>query len=114
MEVPLASGIEALGHMLGEVSERDRLHRDFTLDSLSTVVRELIACFPVYRTYITAESGVSEADRQVILRATRAAKRRNAAIDVSIFDFLRDMLLLQKFEHLNDETRRLQLDFVLK
>ena len=114
MHVALASDIEALGRMLSDVSERDRLHRDFTFDSLSTVVRELIACFPVYRTYITAESGVSESDRQVILRAIRAAKRRNPAIDVSIFDFLRDMLLLQKFEHFNDETRRLQLDFVLK
>jgi (1->4)-alpha-D-glucan 1-alpha-D-glucosylmutase len=114
MDVALASDIEALGHMLSDVSERDRLHRDFTLDSLSTAVRELIACFPVYRTYITAESGVSEADRQVILRAVRTVKRRNPAIDVSIFDFLRDMLLLEKFEHFTDETRRLQLDFVLK
>jgi (1->4)-alpha-D-glucan 1-alpha-D-glucosylmutase len=114
MDVMLASDIEALGRMLGDVSERDRLHRDFTLDSLSTVVRELIACFPVYRTYITAESGVSEADRQVILRATRAAKRRNAAIDTSIFDFLRDILLLEKFDQFNDETRQLQLEFVLK
>ena len=114
MDVLLASDIESLGHMLSDVSERDRLHRDFTLDSLSTVVRELIACFPVYRTYITAESGVSEADRQVILRATRAAKRRNAAIDTSIFDFLRDILLLEKFDQFNDETRQLQLEFVLK
>jgi len=114
MDVMLASDIEALGHMLSDVSERDRLHRDFTFDSLSTVVRELIACFPVYRTYITTESGVSEIDRQVILRAVRAAKRRNPAIDVSIFDFLRDILLLQKFEHFTDETRQLQLDFVLK
>jgi (1->4)-alpha-D-glucan 1-alpha-D-glucosylmutase len=114
MDVLLPSDIEALGHMLGQVSERDRLHRDFTRDSLSTVVRELIACFPVYRTYITAESGVSEADRQVILRATRAAKRRNAAMDISIFDFLRDILLLEKFDQFNDETRQLQLEFVMK
>jgi (1->4)-alpha-D-glucan 1-alpha-D-glucosylmutase len=114
MDVLLASDIEALGHLLGYVSERDRLHRDFTLDSLSTVVRELIACFPVYRTYISAESGVSEADRQVILRAVRAAKRRNASIDTSIFDFLRDILLLEKFDEFNDETRRLQLEFVMK
>jgi len=114
MDVALASDIEALGHMLSRVSERDRLHRDFTIDSLSTAVRELIACFPVYRTYITAESGVSETDRQVILRAVRTVKRRNPAIDVSIFDFLRDMLLLETFDHFTDETRRLQLDFVLK
>jgi (1->4)-alpha-D-glucan 1-alpha-D-glucosylmutase len=114
MDVALASDIEVLGHMLSDVSERDRLHRDFTLDSLSTVVRELIACFPVYRTYITAESGVSETDRQVVLRAVRTVKRRNPAIDVSIFDFLRDILLLQNFEYFSEETRRLQLDFVLK
>jgi (1->4)-alpha-D-glucan 1-alpha-D-glucosylmutase len=114
MDVMLASDIEALGHMLSDVSERDRLHRDFTFDSLSTVVRELIACFPVYRTYITADSGVSETDRQVILRAVRIAKRRNPAIEVSIFDFLREILLLEKFEHFTDETRQLQLDFVLK
>jgi (1->4)-alpha-D-glucan 1-alpha-D-glucosylmutase len=114
MDVSLASDIESLGHMLSDISERDRLHRDFTLDSLRTVVRELIACFPVYRTYISAETGVSEADRQVVLRAVRAAKRRNAAVDTSIFDFLRDILLLEKFEYSNSESRRLRLEFVLK
>jgi len=114
MDVSLASDIESLGHMLSEVSERDRLHRDFTLDSLRTVVRELIACFPVYRTYISAETGVSEADRQVILRAVRAAKRRNAAVDTSIFDFLRDILLLEKLGDSDRETHRLRLEFVFK
>jgi (1->4)-alpha-D-glucan 1-alpha-D-glucosylmutase len=114
MDVSLASDIESLGHMLSEVSERDRLHRDFTLDSLRTVVRELIACFPVYRTYISLEAGVSEADRQVILRAVRAAKRRNAAVDTSIFDFLRDILLLEKFDDSDSETRTLRLEFVMK
>ncbi|MEA3146493.1 MAG: (1-_4)-alpha-D-glucan 1-alpha-D-glucosylmutase, partial [Verrucomicrobiota bacterium] len=114
MDVSLASDIESLGHMLSDVSERDRLHRDFTLDSLRTVVRELIACFPVYRTYISDEAGVSEADRQVILRAVRAAKRRNAAVDTSIFDFLRDILLLEKLDDSDIETHRLRLEFVMK
>jgi len=114
MDVSLASDIESLGQMLSELSERDRLHRDFTIDSLRTAIRELIACFPVYRTYITAEAGVSEADRQVILRAVRAAKRRNAAMDTSIFDFLRDILLLEKSGNSDEETDRLRLEFVLK
>jgi (1->4)-alpha-D-glucan 1-alpha-D-glucosylmutase len=78
------------------------------------VVSELIACFPVYRTYITAESGVSEIDRHVILRAIRAAKRRNAAMEPSIFDFLRGILLLENFESADETTRKLQLDFVSK
>jgi (1->4)-alpha-D-glucan 1-alpha-D-glucosylmutase len=114
MDVALASDIETLGHMLSELAEHDRLHRDFTLDSLSTVVRELIACFPVYRTYITEETGLSESDRQVILRAVRAAKRRNAATDISIFDFLRDILLLEKFENFDEATCQKQIEFVLK
>jgi (1->4)-alpha-D-glucan 1-alpha-D-glucosylmutase len=114
MDVSLASDIECLGLALSELAERDRLHRDFTLDSLRTVVREVIACFPVYRTYVSEESGASESDRQVVLRAVRAAKRRNAAMDVSIFDFLRDVLLLERFSNFNEEARRLHLEFVLK
>jgi (1->4)-alpha-D-glucan 1-alpha-D-glucosylmutase len=112
MDVTLSSDVESLGHLLSGLAERDRMHRDFTLDSLSGVVRELIACFPVYRTYIN--DGVSETDRMVILRAVRAAKRRNAAIDTSIFDFLRSVLLLEPFEGADPTFRPLQLEFVYK
>ncbi|MBV9390517.1 MAG: malto-oligosyltrehalose synthase, partial [Verrucomicrobia bacterium] len=114
MDVLLASDIESLGQRLSDLAERDRLHRDFTLDSLRTVLRELIAGFPVYRTYISEQSGVSEVDRKVITRAIRAAKRRNASIDESIFDFLRDVVLLERFEYFDEETRKMQLQFVLK
>ncbi len=114
MDVSLASDIESLGHTLNELAEHDRLHRDFTLDSLSTAVREAVACFPVYRTYIMEETGVSETDRQIILRVIRAAKRRNVAMDPSIFDFLRDILLLENFANFDYATRRLQTQFVLK
>jgi (1->4)-alpha-D-glucan 1-alpha-D-glucosylmutase len=114
MDVTLSSDVESLGHLLSGLAERDRMHRDFTLDSLSGVVRELIACFPVYRTYINAETAVSETDRLVVLRAVRTAKRRNASIDASIFDFLRSVLLLEPFEGVDPTFRQLQLDFVYK
>src|SRR6202011_5358816 len=73
----------------------------------------MIVFFPIYRTYVSEESGVSETDRQVVLKAVRAAKRRNAAMEGSIFDFLRDVLLLEKFSNFNEEARKLQLEFVL-
>ncbi|HEY0792007.1 MAG TPA: malto-oligosyltrehalose synthase, partial [Chthoniobacterales bacterium] len=114
MDTSLSSDIESLGHRLSQLAEKDRLHRDFTRDSLSTVVRDLIACFPVYRTYIGDDGVVSESDRQVVLRAVRAAKRRNPSIDTSIFDFLRDILLLEKFENFSDATRQQQIEFVVK
>lgn len=95
MRLSLANDINVLGHMLDRLSERNRLFRDYTLDSLITAVREVIACFPVYRTYLRPGRPVSEEDRAVINRAVALAKRRNAATETSIFNFLRDILLFR-------------------
>ncbi len=48
----MASEINQLGHHLDSMSERNRLSRDFTLYSLVRVIRELVAAFSVYRTYV--------------------------------------------------------------
>jgi len=53
MRASMASEINVLGHQLNLLSERDRRSRDFTLNSLTNAIREIIACFPVYRTYVT-------------------------------------------------------------
>jgi len=50
--------------------------------------------FPVYRTYIR-QGEVSEQDRQFICRAAAQAKRRNPARNPALFDFIRDVLLLE-------------------
>ena len=72
---------------------KDRWSRDFTLNSLRHALREIIACFPVYRSYIT--DAVAERDRHYIEMAVVQAKRKNPLISASIFDFVRDMLLLR-------------------
>ena len=60
------------------------------------MLREVIACFPVYRTYIEAESGrISDRDRQYIDEAIEAAKRNRPEIDADLFDFFRDLLQLR-------------------
>src|SRR5215831_11852445 len=94
MRLALANDISVLGDMLDRLSEQNRWFRDFTLDSLARAVRETIACFPVYRTYVTPGQSVSEEDRAIIERAVAAAKHRNLAIEESVFNFLRDILLL--------------------
>lgn len=93
MRLSLANDINVLGDMLNRLSERNRLYRDYTLDSLTAAVREVIACFPVYRTYLRAGQPISDEDRAVVNRAVAQAKRRNPATETSIFDFLRDILL---------------------
>ena len=100
--------------MLDRLSEQNRWFRDFTLDALARAVRETIACFPVYRTYVTPGQPVSEEDRAVIERAVIAAKRRNPALEESVFNFLRDILLFRFPENLDDEAREAHAHFVLK
>ena len=110
----LANDVNVLGDMLDRLSERNRWFRDFTLEALARAVRETIACFPVYRTYVTPGQPVSEEDRAIIERAVTAAKRRNPAIEESVFNFLRDILLLRFPENLDEEARAEHEHFVLK
>ena len=114
MRLAVASDVEVLANMVDRLSEQNRWFRDFTLEALGRAVRETIACFPVYRTYLTPGQPVSEEDRQVIERAIAAAKRRNPAIEESIFHFLRDILLFRFPENLDQAAREAHTHFVLK
>ena len=114
MRLSLANDVNVLGDMLDRLSEQNRWFRDFTLEALARAVRETIACFPVYRTYVTPGQPVSEEDRAIIERAVATAKRRNPALEESVFNFLRDVLLLRFPENLDEEARKAHEHFVLK
>ncbi len=114
MRLSLANDVNVLGAMFDRISEKNRWYRDYTLDALTLAVRETIACFPVYRTYLAPNRPVSEADRAVIERAVAAAKRRNLALEESVFNFLRDILLFRFPENLDGEARAEHIHFVLK
>src|SRR6266403_2268165 len=114
MKLSLANDVDVLGNMLDRLSEQDRRYRDFTLEALSRAVRETIACFPVYRTYVEADQPVSDEDEQIVERAIAAAKRRNPAIDESIFSFLRDGLLFRSPQNFDAAGRAAYTHFILK
>ena len=114
MRIALANEVAVLGSMLDRLSEKNRWYRDFTLEALERAVRETIACFPAYRTYLAPGQPLSEEDRQVIERAIAVAKRRNPAIEESIFNFLRDTLLFRFPENLDAQAREEHMHFVLK
>src|SRR6266700_3803540 len=114
MKLALANDVDVLGNMVDRLSEQNRWYRDFTLEALARAVRETIACFPVYRTYVAPGRPVSEEDRQAVEHAVTAAKRRNPAIEESIFNFLRDVLLFRFPANLDAEARAAHTHFVLK
>jgi len=113
LQVSLASELHVLAHQLDRLSEQNRWSRDFTLNSLRHALREIIACFPVYRSYISGEP-IRPRDRAYVLTAVARAKRMNPAISESLFDFARDMILLKYPEGASDEDREAQRRFVGK
>jgi (1->4)-alpha-D-glucan 1-alpha-D-glucosylmutase len=89
----LASELNTVTNLLARIALPERRSRDFTFNNLRQALAEVIACFPVYRTYI-AES-ISESDRRYIEWAVAAAKRRRSSTETPILDFVRAALLLE-------------------
>jgi (1->4)-alpha-D-glucan 1-alpha-D-glucosylmutase len=88
----MVSELTVLANSLNRISERNRRSRDFTLESCRRALLEVIACFPVYRTYV-GPSGASPSDRETIDSAIDDARRRNPAMERSIFEFVRSVLV---------------------
>lgn len=90
------SELNRLANMLAEICERRRYFRDFTRTELSATLREVIACFPVYRTYIQPFVGrVTNEDVRYVTEAVETAKRFRPDWDPAPFDGLLKLLLLQ-------------------
>lgn len=111
MKLSMAGELNVLGHQLDRISERNRLSRDFTLNGLTHALREVVACFPVYRTY-TTPAGVSERDRRYVDQAVSRAKRRNAGVSAAVFDFVRDVLLQKGYQEAPAEVQNKWWQFV--
>lgn len=113
MQVSMASEVNSLGQLLNRLSESNRWYRDFTVNALTTAVREVIACFPYYRSYLVPGQPVGEADSRIVTRAIASARRRNPAIERTVFEFLKNVLIPQENDpHPVDE--HLRRTFVLK
>lgn len=113
MGVAMSSEINTLGHRLNMITERNRQTRDFTLNSLIKAIIEVIACFPVYRTYINGPD-VRERDRHYIELAISRAIRRNPVLNESIFLFMKNILLLGFRPDMGDAEKAAWLNFTMK
>jgi (1->4)-alpha-D-glucan 1-alpha-D-glucosylmutase len=115
MLISLASEVNSLSHQLDRISERNRHYRDFTLNTLTFAIREVIACLSVYRTYNNATTGtVSERDQKYIEAAVGEAKKRNPRTARALFDFIQDTLLLRNLHHFRAEDRPRVIEFVME
>jgi len=115
MQVSMSSELNVLSRRLDRISEQHRRSRDFTLESLRDALREVIACFPVYRTYIRGDTvRPDEQDERYIRAAIKTAKRRNPATSGSVFDFIQDLLLLKDPDSIGEPERAERRLFVMR
>ena len=91
MATSLSGELTVLANALLRLARADRRTRDFTLNSLRLALAEVVACFPVYRTYVVEKP--SAQDRRYIDWAIGRARRRGRAADPSVLDFIRSVLL---------------------
>jgi (1->4)-alpha-D-glucan 1-alpha-D-glucosylmutase len=113
MKSSMAGEINVLGHELDRISESDRHFRDFTLNSLVDALIEIIAFFPVYRTY-TDPAGVRDRDRRYIESAISRAGRHSRDIAEPVFEFIRNVLTLDWPEKADTQARAQWLAFTMK
>ncbi|MGH8800744.1 MAG: malto-oligosyltrehalose synthase [Casimicrobiaceae bacterium] len=92
MEGALASELAMLTLRARRIARADRRTRDFTLNALREAIKEIVACFPVYRTYVDAR-GCSVQDRRYVEWAIARARARSRVTDARIFAFLHGVLL---------------------
>lgn len=92
MENEMASELNVLARDAARVARSNPKTADFTNNVLRRALQEVIAVFPVYRTYVDDESGPSEEHRRVIGYAVNRARQYGAGLDPSVFDFLHRLL----------------------
>lgn len=107
----MAGNIDNLAQFIKKISDKDRFGRDITLYALRRALVEVMALFPVYRTYINGEV-FSEADEAYIRETIMRAKEKRPELWYE-FNFLEKFLLLRYDDVLSDENKREWLHFVM-
>ena len=91
----LGSDVNRLTSLFVEICEANRDRRDYTQTEVRRAIREVAACFAIYRTYVVPErEEITEEDRGYILQAIECSKEHRQDIDGGLFDFLGDVLTM--------------------
>jgi (1->4)-alpha-D-glucan 1-alpha-D-glucosylmutase len=103
MRSVLAADIERLTELFVGVAENHRRHRDYTRTELREALRETIAAFDVYRTYVRVGRTPSAEDVARVEHSTSLASTRRPDLEPELFRFLRDVLLLREGDGIEAE-----------
>lgn len=112
IERQMTGDINNLAHLLKRTLSTDRYGRDITLYALRYAIIEVMALFPVYRTYVSYEA-LGETDRLYIREAVRRAKEKRPSLSHEL-DFIERVLLLEFRDYFTDEYKKDWIHFVMR
>jgi (1->4)-alpha-D-glucan 1-alpha-D-glucosylmutase len=100
----LGSDVNRLANLFVEICEKNRDRRDYTRAEIRRSLREVAACFPIYRTYVVPEQRqMTREDMDCIDTAVSGAKGRRQELDAGLLEFIGDVLKLRVSGELESE-----------
>ena len=134
LQTSFPSELNALTRRLEQIGDLTQPDRHYDADELREALIELLACFPVYRTYVTEETlELSAVDKEQIERAIEEVRVRLSARASSYVPagalhsssvsqdsepdplcLVRDLLLLRMLDELDDSARQQCREFVMR
>jgi (1->4)-alpha-D-glucan 1-alpha-D-glucosylmutase len=115
MENEMASELSALGRRAAQLAGQSSMTADLTRALLQRAIKQTVANFPVYRTYLDFAGPPAEADRRDIAWAITRARRSDPDVHPSAFDFLQNALMGETEKPSTQELSRIAaLRFAMK
>ncbi|MDP8267024.1 MAG: malto-oligosyltrehalose synthase [Candidatus Aceula meridiana] len=108
----MAGDIDNLAHLMKKVAGHHRFGRDITLYGLKRALVEVVAFFPVYRTYIN-RNNFEESDKKYINEAIEKAHRHAPEFEHEI-GFIKKFLFLELIETLVGEEQDEFWNFIMR
>jgi (1->4)-alpha-D-glucan 1-alpha-D-glucosylmutase len=112
IETNLAGDVSNLADRLKRIAGQSRLGGDFTIYGLKRALTEVLAFFPVYRTYIASDR-VTEIDRAFI-QAAIALSKDKVPQQVRELEYIEQLLLRQNEEYLTEAQKSDRLNFIMR
>jgi (1->4)-alpha-D-glucan 1-alpha-D-glucosylmutase len=91
MRNEMASELDVLAREAARIARQNPRTADFTHNVLRRAIREIVACFPVYRTYVDSENVATREDHRDLDWAVKQARANEIDLDSTVFDFIQDL-----------------------
>ncbi len=105
MHDTLASELNVLANRMSRLAKSSRRTRDFSRLAIRSALMDIVARFPVYRSYADAD-GVSDEGRRDIEWAVATAKKAARTVDTTPYDFVQAILTTDLVKQYPGEFRR--------